>query len=125
MKSLSRLACGLAAVVLACGPALAQPKAGGALTAAEVKSQIVGHSVALTDGGMTWYWNPGGKYDADDGRNGRRGSYTVQADGKLCWKESTGVAGCFQYFRQGKDVKVRRADPGHDFELGAVKIGPL
>jgi hypothetical protein len=105
--------------------AKAAPAAAGTLTAAEVNSQIVGHSVALEDGGMTWYYNPGGKYDGDDGRNARGGTYAVRPDGRLCWTEATGVSGCFQYYRKAGKLQVRRADPGHDFELGAVKLGPL
>ena len=98
------------------------------LTAQQVKSQIVGHSVSLKDdgnGGMTWYFNTDGRYDADDGRNGRSGRYTVQPDGKLCWTESTGVKGCFQYYRAGSVLKLRRAAPGHAMELGVVTIGKL
>jgi len=102
--------------------------ASGILTAQQVKSQIVGHSVSLKDdedGGMTWYFNADGQYSADDGRNGRQGRYTVQPDGKLCWTESTGVKGCFQYYRNGGVLKLRRADPGHSMELGVVTIGKL
>lgn len=106
-------------------PAAAASPAGGVLSAAEVNRLIVGHSVALTDGGMTWYFNPGGKYDGDDGRNARGGTYLVRPDGRLCWSDNTGVSGCFQYYRKGGALMVRRADPGHDFELGQVKTGPL
>ncbi|HEY9217174.1 MAG TPA: hypothetical protein VIO94_03935 [Phenylobacterium sp.] len=108
------------------GQALAAPPPSGAsLSAAEVKAQVVGHSVALADGGMTWYFNANGQYDADDGRNGRSGRFVVQADGRLCWTESTGVAGCFQYYRKSGKLMVRRADPGHSTELGAVTLGAL
>lgn len=118
------------AALAICAPAwAAQPKApaaaAGTLTAAEVKSQIVGHSVTLEDGGMTWYYNPGGKYDADDGRNARGGTYVVRPDGRLCWNDNAGVSGCFQYYRKGGKLQARRADPGNDFELGALKVGPL
>jgi hypothetical protein len=122
-----RLAIGLVVLALAAPAAAQAPKAaaGGVLTAAEVKSQIVGHSVALQDGGMTWYYNPGGKYDADDGRNARGGTYQVRPDGRLCWNDNAGVSGCFQYYRKAGKLHARRADPGHDFELGALKVGPL
>jgi hypothetical protein len=115
----------LAAIAIAGSRAEAQAVGLGGLAAAEVRSQIVGHSVALSDGGMTWYFNPGGRYDADDGRNARSGSYAVRPDGRLCWTESTGVSGCFQYYRKGGRLFVKRADPGHDFELGAVVVGKL
>ena len=95
------------------------------LDAAAVRSQIVGHSVALADGQMTWYFNRNGQYDADDGRTARSGSFVVQPDGRLCWRESTGVAGCFQYYRKSGRLMVRRADPGHSTELGPVTLAAL
>ena len=95
------------------------------LSAAEVRGSVVGHSVALADGGMTWYFSADGTYDADDGRVSRSGKFSVQPDGRLCWTESTGIDGCFQYYRTGGKLMVRRADPGHDTELGAVTLGNL
>jgi len=98
------------------------------LNAAQVNTQIVGHKVTSedpSDGGMTWYYMPGGKYDADDGRNSRGGTYVVRPDGRLCWTEGSGIKGCFQYYRQAGKLRIRRADPDNKFELGAVKVGPL
>jgi hypothetical protein len=106
-------------------PKPAAKAAAGVLSAAEVNSQIVGHSVALEDGGMTWYYNRGGKYDADDGRNARGGTYQVRPDGRLCWNDNAGVSGCFQYYRKAGKLHGRRADPDNTFELGALKVGPL
>jgi hypothetical protein len=97
----------------------------GVLTAAEVRRQIVGHRVAAEDGGMSWYYHPNGKYDGDDGRNARGGTYAVRPDGRLCWTDNASISGCFQYYRKAGKLQVRRADPGHDFELGAVTVGPL
>ena len=74
---------------------------------------------------MTWFYNPGGLYDADDGRNGRSGTYVVRPNGHLCWRESTGVAGCFQFYRQGPTMRIRRVDAGRNDDLGAVTVGPL
>jgi hypothetical protein len=99
--------------------------AAGVLTAAEVRREIVGHRVAAEDGGMSWYYYANGKYDGDDGRNARGGTYVVRPDGRLCWNDNVGVSGCFQYYRKSGKLRVRRADPGHDFELGAVAVGPL
>jgi hypothetical protein len=91
-----------------------------------VKTQIVGHSVAHgMPSGMTFYYRPGGIYEADDGRNGRSGKYVVKPDGNLCWTESTGIAGCFQYYRVGAGLHLRRTDPDHKFDLGPAKVGPL
>ncbi len=97
----------------------------GALTAAEVKAQVVGHSVAYADGSATWWYRPNGRFEADDGRTGQEGTYVVGVDGRLCWKQSNGIAGCFLFVRKGKALIQRRADSGHDFELGAVTLGPL
>jgi hypothetical protein len=116
---------GVASAAPPAKPASSVATASSTLSAAEVKAQIVGYSVALADGGMTWFFNKNGSYDADDGRNGRAGTFTVQQDGKLCWNESTGIKGCFQYYRKGGKLLVRRADPGHSTELGAVALGPL
>jgi hypothetical protein len=102
------------------------PAVAGVLGAAEVRSQIVGRRVEAEDGAMTWYYYPTGKYDADDGRNARGGTYVVQADGRLCWTENGGGnRGCFQYYRSGGKLQVRRADPDNRFDLGPVKVGPL
>lgn len=103
----------------------ASAPAGGVLTAAEVKSQIVGHRVAGEDGQMTWYYYRDGKYDGDDGRNARGGTYVVRPDGRLCWTDNASISGCFQYYRKGGKLQVRRADPDNNFEVGAVKVGPL
>ena len=107
--------------------AQAAPSAEAPLTAAEVKAQIVGHSVMHGDPGdsMTFYYHPGGAYEADDGRNGRQGKYVVRADGNVCWTETTGIGGCFQYYRGPKGLRLRRTDPGHLFDLGPAKVGPL
>jgi hypothetical protein len=109
-------------------PAAAAPpaaSAGGVLSATDVRSQIVGRRVALDDGGMTWFYYPTGKYDADDGRNPRGGTYVVRPDGRLCWTEATGTSGCFQYYRKAGKLNVRRADPDNTYEVGAVTTGPL
>jgi hypothetical protein len=119
----TKLCAGLILALLAIA-AQAAPPIAGALSAAEVKAKIVGHSVVNDDKTMTWYYHPGGKYEGDDG-NSHEGTYTIGADGRLCWKENNGISGCFLYVRKGKGLVLRRADPGHDFELGPVTIGPL
>ena len=115
---------GLGLAVLLVAPVQAAPAA-GVLTAAKVRAQIVSHSVTAEDGAMTWYYYPTGKYDGDDGRNSRGGTYAVRPDGRLCWTENSGISGCFQYYRKAGKLQLRRADPDNKFELGAVKVGPL
>ena len=126
MKTLAAALLAGAVIGLGAYPAVAQPAA-GVLTAAQVNAQIVGHKVWSedADGAMTWYYNKGGKYEADDGRNSRGGTYVVRPDGRLCWTENSGIKGCFQYYRQGGQLRVRRADPDNKFEVGPVKVGPL
>jgi len=127
MKMFSAAALAGSLMALAAGAgAVAQP-ASAVLSAAQVNAQIVGHKVtsADPDGGMTWYYMAGGKYDADDGRNSRGGTYRVQPDGRLCWTETSGIKGCFQYYRKAGKMNVRRADPDNKFEVGEVTVGPL
>ena len=95
----------------------------GVFNAAEVKSQIVGKMVQ--GDGIQWYYYPNGKYESDDGRVARGGTYAVRPDGRLCWDDRIGVSGCFQYYRQQGKLNVRRADPDNKFEIGPVTIGPL
>jgi hypothetical protein len=101
----------------------AQPLPAGVLTAAEVNSQIVGRKVQ--GDGIQWSYYPGGKYESDDGRVARGGTYVVRGDGRLCWDDVVGVSGCFQYYRQAGQLRIRRADPDNTVELGAVTVGPI
>lgn len=91
----------------------------GALTAQEVRTQIVGHTV--TNEPMVWSYFPDGHYEGGDDRVAHNGRYTVEADGRLCWREGP-INGCFLYVRKGKQLILRRVDPGHVFELGPVKV---
>ena len=102
------------------------PQAAGNLTAAQVRAQIVGHEFAIgtSDDAVTWRVAANGSYTAED-RLYHEGRYTVRPDGLLCWKESNGIAGCFQFYRQGKTLRVRRNDPGHHFDLDEVTVRPL
>jgi hypothetical protein len=99
------------------------PPASGALTAAEVNSQIVGRQVQ--GDGVQWTYYRDGKFESDDGRVARGGTYVVRPDGRLCWDDSIGVSGCFQYYRQAGKLNLRRADPDNRFELGVVTVGEI
>jgi hypothetical protein len=103
--------------------AAAAARTSGVLTAAEVNGQIVGRRVQ--GDGIQWSYYPDGRYESDDGRVARGGTYVVRPDGRLCWDDVIGVSGCFQYYRQAGRLHVRRADPDNDFELGAVTVGPI
>lgn len=120
-----RLVGGAAASATRPAQTAAPAAAVGVLSAAEVRSQIVGRQVSSEEG-MNWYYYPDGKYDADDGRIARGGTYVVRPDGRLCWNDRVGsVSGCFQYYRKGGQLHLRRADPDNTFELGRITISPI
>jgi len=95
----------------------------GVLTAAEVKNQIVGRKVQ--GDGIQWSYYSNGKYESDDGRVARSGTYVVRPDGRLCWNDNIGVSGCFQYYKQAGKLHLRRADPDNTFELGPITVGSI
>ncbi|WP_147157161.1 hypothetical protein [Reyranella soli] len=95
----------------------------GVLTAAEVNSQAVGRKVQ--GDGTQWLYYSNGKYESDDGRVARSGTYVVRPDGRLCWNDRIGVSGCFQYYRQAGKLHLRRADPDNTFALGPITVGSL
>jgi hypothetical protein len=95
----------------------------GILTAAEVNQQIVGRKVQ--GDGIQWSYYLNGKYESDDGRVARGGTYVIQPDGRLCWNDNIGVSGCFQYYRRGGKLLLRRADVNNHSELGSVTVGPI
>jgi len=104
-------------------PGTAVAPSTGVLTAAEVKNQIVGRKVQ--GDGIQWSYYPNGKYESDDGRVARSGTYIVRPDGRLCWNDNIGVSGCFQYYKQSAKLHLRRADPDNTFELGPVTVGSI
>lgn len=126
MSPLAPLTSALIAWVALAGTPAATARFPGALSAQEVKTQIVGHRVTTADanGSMSWAYFPDGHYEGGDERAAHNGRYTIEADGRLCWKEGP-INGCFLYIRKGKNLILRRADPGHDFELGPVKVAPM
>lgn len=97
--------------------------ADGALSKLEVMKLISGNS--LSQGEMTFAFKPDGTFDAGNGRTGSGGQYTVQPDGRLCWKNSHGFAGCFQYYRKGPELRVRRNDAQSKADIAKVTVSPL
>ena len=71
---------------------------------------------------MFFNFDPSGKLSSGDGRTGRMGQYTLQQDGRLCWAIGTGFSGCFQYYRRGSELRVRRADNANNSDIGPVRI---
>ena len=103
------------------GAAVAAPLP-GQLNAVDVRTKIVGHSVINADKSMTWWYAADGAFEGDSGR-AHSGRFTVRDDGQLCWKESDGTTGCFVYIADGKQLSLRRVDPGHEADLGPVTLG--
>ncbi len=98
-------------------------RANSALTAAEVRAQIVGPTKAVNHNGqLDLTYGADGKFDGGDGRLGTSGTYRVEPDGRLCWKNSRGTSGCFQYYRQNGALFVRRNDGGNTAIIGPVKV---
>lgn len=52
------------------------------------------------------------------------GTYTLEPDGRMCWKLDNGAVGCFQYYRKADAIYVRRNDPASSAEIGLVKLAP-
>ena len=104
-------------------PDAATIRANSALTAAEVRSQIIGLNRSVNHNGqLELSFGPNGKFDGGDGRIGTNGTYRVEADGRVCWKNDRGFAGCFQYYRQNGALFVRRNDAGNNAIIGPVKV---
>lgn len=92
-----------------------------ALSAQEVLDGLVGKS--LNHAGMLDItFSPNGTFASGDGRVGRNGNYQIQRDGRICWKDSSGFDGCFQYFRENGVLKVRRNDSKSRDLIGAVRV---
>jgi hypothetical protein len=104
-------------------PNAAAPPSISVLTAAEVKNQIVGRKVQ--GDGIQWSYYSNGKYESDDGRVARSGTYVVRQDGRLCWNDNIGISGCFQYYKRAGNLHLRRADADNTSELGPIKVGSI
>ncbi|MEM7641020.1 MAG: hypothetical protein AAF366_00660 [Pseudomonadota bacterium] len=115
----------------ACGTDAPVPAAGGGtgLSAEEVRAEILGHRLYWGDdlNGVGTVYLPGGRFEGmmvTDGRGrSNNGTYEIMADGRVCWQ--TLVSGCFRFYRQDGEIRVRRDDGQSEAELGVVRITPL
>ncbi len=101
-----------------------QPASGGpgdvVLTPAEVRSQIVKGTLLAHGPDAVLRFRPDGTFEAS--RSGTRftGRHVVGPDGRLCWTNSFGLAGCFEYYRKANRLMVRRADTINSNDIGPV-----
>lgn len=89
------------------------------LTAAQVHSEIVGKDVNH-DGRLHLTNNANGTVEGGDGRFGFSGTYRLEKEGLICWK-FRGDTGCYQYYRRGAQLRVRRTDM-RDGDIGPVTV---
>jgi hypothetical protein len=100
-------------------PAPNAPALANALTVDEVRQTLSSASIKHGANNAILYQSDG-KFRYFDGRTDNPGTYTIEADGRMCWKLITGAAGCFQYYRKANAVYVRRNDPASSQEIGVV-----
>lgn len=90
------------------------------LTEAQVRSEIIGKDVSHSPRHHITFGDDG-KLSAGDGMFGKLGTYRLEMDGRICWRMSPpNDAGCFQYYRRGAQLRVRRTDTGGD--IGPVTV---
>lgn len=112
-----RLLAVLASLLLPAMPAAAQDVP---LKEAEVRKLIRENEITQRE--MSFIYLPDGKFDATDGRMASGGTYRVEKDGRVCWKNSMGINGCFEFYRRGKELRVRRNDGNNKGDIGRVKL---
>jgi len=109
---------------IAADPARAQPAqrpSDGGLTADEVRRTLLAKEVDHA-GKLSFIYKSDGTFDAADGRVASNGKYRIEPDGRVCWQNSRGFSGCFQYYRKGNAIHVRRNDATSRDEIGPVKL---
>ncbi len=98
-----------------------KPVADGPLSAEEVRTTFLGKEIEH-NGQLTLKYAPNGTFGGGDGRIGTNGTYRIEGDGRICWKNDRGFSGCFQYYRQRGALYVRRNDASNSDVIGLVKI---
>lgn len=90
------------------------------LTSAEIHTFIIGQDVEQGD--MLFNFGSDGSYSTSNGVSGGIGRYSLKADGRVCWTRGDGGSGCFLYYRRGQELRVRRADPLSQFDIGPAFV---
>ncbi|MEK7994707.1 MAG: hypothetical protein AAB403_12960 [Planctomycetota bacterium] len=106
---------------------LAAPTAEAAdvpLTSAQVRSDILGKEVSHNPRHIIIFGTDG-KLAVVGGPLGKNGTYRLETDGRICWRmRPPNDAGCFQYYRRGAQLRVRRTDSGSPGDIGPVTVTP-
>lgn len=80
-------------------------------------------SRAIHHGKAVYMYYADGKLEASpDGTSVLTGSYRIEADGRVCWNTSQLGRNCFEYYRRGGTLRVRRADANNRNDIGAVTL---
>ncbi|MYZ46263.1 hypothetical protein [Propylenella binzhouense] len=106
-----------------CQAAAPQPAAAsGNLTAADVRTQLIGRDLAWEANGqnVVTVYLPNGRFEGVLSGRANNGTYRVEADGRLCWQSI--ARGCFRFYRDGGALWVKRDDPQSQTVLGRVTV---
>jgi len=80
-------------------------------------------SRAVHHGKAIYMYYPDGRLEVSpDGTNVLTGSYRIESDGRVCWNTSQLGRNCFEYYRRGATLRVRRADANNRNDIGAVTL---
>ncbi|NRG16285.1 peptidoglycan-binding protein [Rhizobiales bacterium] len=107
------------------GPS-AEPASVKNLSAEEVRQLLINarYRHVRDDGtGGSFFLSPDGTISShtDGAPVGRMGKFAIRPDGRICWDVS-GVKGCFRYYSENGQLRVRREDEESTVELGRVVI---
>jgi hypothetical protein len=95
------------------------------LNDAQVRSELLGKDVSHGERHHILY-SEDGKLSVGGGPLGKLGTYRVEKDGRICWRMGPpNDAGCFQYYRRGAQLRVRRTDPDSPGDIGPVVVSSL
>ncbi|MXN66544.1 hypothetical protein GR183_16635 [Stappia sp. GBMRC 2046] len=100
--------------------------AGANLSAEEVRQLLMNarfRHVADDGTGGTFFLSPDGTISShmDGAPMGQMGKFSIKPDGRICWDVSR-IKGCFRYYRDNGQLRVRREDEESTMELGRVEV---
>ncbi|MEL6966580.1 MAG: hypothetical protein AAGM04_04280, partial [Pseudomonadota bacterium] len=93
----------------------------GMLSAAAVRSQIIGKNLSFAGGEAEMILLSNGRFEGRMGPRANNGRYRLRSDGRVCWNNGF-VSGCFQFYRKNGGINVRRADAKSKADLGPVAV---
>lgn len=117
------------AVCQAAAPQPAGVAAGGNLSAADLRGQLIGRQLVFHTGSgaeLGFFFHPGqhtAPYDAvNESGRAEGGRYSIQSNGTLCWETQLGIAGCYRFYRADGELRVKRDDPQSQAVIGRVTV---